>query len=67
MRLSLNYDEAPVTNPESNQSEPAPADKGPVRVSTTKLFGKEHELLIEHEGELYRLRITKNNKLILTK
>jgi hemin uptake protein HemP len=31
------------------------------------LFGQQRELLIEHAGSLYRLRITQNNKLILTK
>jgi hypothetical protein len=31
------------------------------------LFGHERELLIEHAGSICRLRITQNNKLILTK
>jgi hemin uptake protein HemP len=31
------------------------------------LFGSRRELVIEHAGCLYRLRITQNNKLILTK
>lgn len=31
------------------------------------LFGSQRELVIEHAGQLYRLRITQNNKLILTK
>lgn len=56
-----------MTNPDRSDPSNSDEPKGPVKVTTTKLFGKEHELLIEHEGELYRLRITKNNKLILTK
>jgi hemin uptake protein HemP len=36
-------------------------------VSTGSLFGNRRELLIEHGGAQYRLRITQNNKLILTK
>jgi hemin uptake protein HemP len=37
--------------------------------STTsrELLGEVKELLIIHAGEEYRLRITSNNKLILTK
>ena len=36
-------------------------------LSSVALFGKSRELLIEHAGELYVLRITRNGKLILTK
>jgi hemin uptake protein HemP len=31
------------------------------------LLGGRRELLIEHAGQLYRLQITRNNRLILTK
>ena len=31
------------------------------------LFQGSQEILIEHKGETYRLRITRNGKLILTK
>jgi len=34
---------------------------------SNELFGSRRELVIEHAGFLYRLRITQNNKLILTK
>jgi hemin uptake protein HemP len=37
------------------------------RVSSGELFGKQQELVIEHNDEEYRLRITSNDKLILTK
>ncbi len=36
-------------------------------IESIHLFGKRTEIQIEHEGELYRLRITKNGKLILNK
>ena len=39
----------------------------PRAVTSAELFGKEHEIIILHAGEQYRLRITSNNKLILTK
>jgi hemin uptake protein HemP len=32
-----------------------------------ELFGKQREILIQHAGSFYRLRMTHSNKLILTK
>ncbi len=37
-----------------------------LRVSSRQLLGERGELLIEHEGREYRLRLTQNRKLILT-
>lgn len=37
------------------------------RISSRSLFSGAHELLIQHQGEHYRLRVTRNGKLILTK
>jgi hemin uptake protein HemP len=34
---------------------------------SVQLFGSTREILIEHGGAYYRLRITQSNKLILTK
>lgn len=34
---------------------------------TADMFGKKREIAIEHAGVYYRLRITRANKLILTK
>lgn len=39
----------------------------PDSVPATLLFGGRHEVLIGHNGDTYRLRITRNGKLILTK
>jgi hemin uptake protein HemP len=36
-------------------------------ITSASLFKAARELIIEHAGECYRLRITKNGKLILTK
>lgn len=36
-------------------------------ITSNTLLGSERELIIEHAGEEYRLRITSNRKLILTK
>lgn len=37
------------------------------RVSSAELLGNHQELIIEHNHDEYRLRLTSNNKLILTK
>ena len=36
-------------------------------LQSRRLFAQGREIRIEHEGEQYRLRLTRNNKLILTK
>lgn len=37
------------------------------RVDSERLLSGGHELVIEHAGQEYRLRLTRNDKLILTK
>lgn len=37
------------------------------RLSSQQLFASQNEVVIEHNNEDYRLRITSNGKLILTK
>lgn len=37
------------------------------RVDSQQLFDGQRELIIQHQGEEYRLRITRHDKLILTK
>ncbi len=39
----------------------------PLRRSSQELFGGSERLVIEHRGEEYLLRITRQGKLILTK
>ncbi|MXS85886.1 hemin uptake protein HemP [Nitrosomonas sp. HPC101] len=36
-------------------------------ISSENLFGMSKEVLIQHRGEQYHLRLTRNDKLILTK
>lgn len=45
------------------QAEPA----RPRLLCSATLFAGEREVIIEHAGERYRLRITRRNKLILQK
>jgi len=49
------------------RDEPAPAGPRPRQVESMTLFQLERELVIVHHGQEYRLRITKSDKLILTK
>jgi hemin uptake protein HemP len=56
----------------SNESPPTREEIRAVRVErgeidSRELFQSERELLIRHEGSIYRLRLTSLNKLILTK
>ena len=37
------------------------------RLRSEDLFRSSHELIIEHQGQEYRLRLTRNDKLILNK
>lgn len=39
----------------------------PILITAESLFHRSREVLIEHAGQAYRLRITTQNKLILTK
>ncbi|MEJ2611926.1 MAG: hemin uptake protein HemP [Candidatus Thiodiazotropha sp.] len=49
---------------QTNASRPPSAQ---IHFDTHELFQGRQELLIQHAGQLYRLRITRQNKLILTK
>lgn len=61
----------------SGQHEPTPTHPSPpadthsastLRVLRSEdLFLGSHEILIDHDGEQYRLRLTRNGKLILQK
>ena len=46
-----------------------PTADGKLRLLDSKLLFERgaNEILIRHQGELYRLRLTRNGKLILTK
>ncbi|MFO1020942.1 MAG: hemin uptake protein HemP [Planctomycetales bacterium] len=54
---------------------PAPSPEGQIetsvpdlrRIRSTDLLHGEREVLIEHGSEIYRLRLTRNGKLILQK
>ncbi|MEW5756274.1 MAG: hemin uptake protein HemP [Pseudomonadota bacterium] len=54
--------------PQNRKSGVAPAASAPLpQYESNLLFGAGKEIVIRHAGELYRLRVTRQNKLILTK
>ena len=44
-----------------------PAEAGPRRLTLEAILGGRREVIIQHRGEDYRLRLTSNDKLLLTK
>lgn len=57
-----------ATRPDSEPSNSAAAESaGPTvpRISSRELFQCGREIEIDHEGRIYRLRLTQLNKLIL--
>lgn len=45
----------------------APAREAPAVLESRDLFAGRTEILIRHDGALYRMKITRQNKLILNK
>ncbi len=50
-----------------SKSEAATGGKQPARIAAARLLDGRREVILEHEGQEYRLRLTSNGKLILTK
>ncbi len=45
---------------------PTPVAQGAPRIKSEDLFQYQREVEIDHQGRIYRLRLTQLNKLILT-
>jgi hemin uptake protein HemP len=57
-----------VSEPPVPTPKPPPGPDDRLRVfDSGELFGPDRELVIRHQRETYRLRITRSGKLILTK
>lgn len=52
---------------DSRPADASDGQRGPPSMSSSALFKGARELMIEHQGVYYTLRITRNGKLILTK
>jgi len=55
----------PPRPPDSAKTQEPPSPP-PRRIASSELFSGAREIVIEHGGRLYRMRITQNGKLILT-
>jgi hemin uptake protein HemP len=61
-------DPRPPQDPQRERNVPLRRDdRGSWWVESRQLLGREGRLAIVHEGEPYQLRLTRQNKLILTK
>jgi hemin uptake protein HemP len=65
--LSLRQPPSSRAIPRPPLPSPAPAAATARRVSSHALLEGERELVIQHQGSEYHLRLTRNDKLILTK
>jgi hemin uptake protein HemP len=67
--FSAKPDTAPTLRPQEMVEAPAVAGSRLVqpRLHSAELLGTAREVVIEHAGEEYRLRLTRQGKLILTK
>jgi hemin uptake protein HemP len=58
-----------ISSDDADQTKPQPAATTPKlrRLKVSDLLAGEREIILDHDGQDYRLRITANGKLILTK
>ena len=59
--------EAPESMPKSRRPRRASLTVNGNRIDSRELFAAEREIIIAHGEDNYRLRLTSQNKLILTK
>ena len=57
----------PVETPTAQDNAAGARRPGAVRIDSRRLLEGGRELVIDHAGVEYRLRLTRNDKLILTK
>ena len=60
-------DDCPSRRPAAVGAAPAAPAPAPRRIDSAALIGPGRELLIDHQQQVYRLRVTSQGKLILTK
>lgn len=56
-----------ICKPKSPSGKTDPVERQPGIIPVRNLLGDAQSVELEHRGEIYRLRITRNGKLILTK
>jgi hemin uptake protein HemP len=63
----MRYPDAPPPADPAPLAAPPPGAALARRVDSTSIFAGNREVVITHRGQEYRLRITKADKLLLTK
>jgi hemin uptake protein HemP len=58
---------APATSDDALVAKRDPEARNSQRIDSRRLLAGSRELVIDHAGQEYRLRLTRNDKLILTK
>lgn len=56
-----------MTETASSRKKPDPPPEPPREFQSTQLFGQARMIVIHHQGQPYRLLITRNDRLILQK
>lgn len=56
-----------IPSAQPNRAAPTSPSNGAQRIESHRLLAGGRELVIDHAGQEYRLRLTRNDKLILTK
>lgn len=67
MKSANAWADLPSPPPTPAAAAAAPCSAVPAQIESSTLFGTAQEVLIKHQGQTYRLRITSQGKLILTK
>jgi hemin uptake protein HemP len=63
----MNQNPPPQPPAPNDPIRPRPNHEGPRRFASNDLFDGAREILIDHQGEIYRLSVTRSGKLILHK
>jgi hemin uptake protein HemP len=66
-RSVMSTDQTKARDQEQASAQRVAERHGPRRLRVPELLGEDREVILEHGGQDYRLRITVNGKLILTK
>ena len=64
---STENDESPAAPPEASPVTPQDSSASRSVIESSELVGRDGTVQILHSGETYTLRVTRNNRLILTK
>lgn len=65
--FSMNRESEEVKVEVPQHQAPSPPAENVREIDSAELFQGDREVLIRHHGEVYRLRLTKNDRLILHK